>query len=52
MKTDASIFYKLNNWRAAINFKNLLDTKYYESQSFYVVPTAPLKVLRTVSFEF
>ncbi|WP_413173265.1 TonB-dependent siderophore receptor [Anabaena azotica] len=52
VRTDASIFYKRNNWRAAINFKNLLDTKYYESQGFYIVPAAPLTVLGTVSFEF
>lgn len=52
VRTDASIFYKRNNWRAAINFKNLLDTKYYESQSSYIVPAAPLTVLGTVSFEF
>ncbi|TAF06176.1 MAG: TonB-dependent siderophore receptor [Nostocales cyanobacterium] len=52
VRTDASIFYKRDNWRAAINVKNLLDTKYYESQSFFIVPAAPLTVLGTVSFEF
>jgi iron complex outermembrane receptor protein len=52
VRTDASIFYKRDNWRAAINFKNLLDTKYYESQGFFIVPAAPLTVLGTVSFEF
>ncbi len=52
IRTDASISYKRNNWLAAINFKNLLDTKYYERQSFYIVPAAPLTVLGTVSFEF
>ncbi|MTJ50257.1 TonB-dependent siderophore receptor [Dolichospermum sp. UHCC 0259] len=51
LRTDASIFYKRDNWRAAINFKNLLDTKYYESQGFFIVPAAPLTVLGTVSFD-
>ncbi|MTJ53562.1 TonB-dependent siderophore receptor [Anabaena sp. UHCC 0253] len=52
VRTDASVFYKRDNWRAAINFKNLLDTKYYESQGFFIVPAAPLTVLGTVSFDF
>jgi iron complex outermembrane recepter protein len=52
VRTDASIFYKRDNWRAALNFKNLFDTKYYESQSFFIVPAAPFTVLGTISFEF
>lgn len=52
VRTDASIFYKQNNWRAALNFKNLFDTKYYESQGFFIVPAAPLTVLGTISFDF
>ncbi|BCL34199.1 TonB-dependent siderophore receptor [Nostoc sp. MS1] len=52
IRTDASIFYRRDNWRAAINIKNLFDTEYYESQRFYLVPGAPLTVLGTVSFDF
>ncbi|BAY10171.1 TonB-dependent siderophore receptor [Calothrix sp. NIES-2098] len=52
LRTDASIFYKKENWRAALNFKNVFDTKYYESQNFYIVPAAPFTVLGTISFEF
>ncbi len=52
VRTDASIFYRRDNWRAAINIKNLFDTKYYESQSSYIVPGAPLTILGTVSFDF
>jgi len=52
VRTDATIFYRQNNWRAAVNFKNLFDTKYYESQGFFVVPAAPFTVLGTVSFDF
>ncbi len=52
VRTDASLFYRRNNWQAALNFKNLFDTEYYESQSFYLVPGAPFTVLGTVSVEF
>ncbi|RUT07368.1 ferrichrome-iron receptor [Dulcicalothrix desertica PCC 7102] len=52
LRTDASIFYKQNNWRAAVNVKNLFDTKYYEAQGFFIVPAAPLTVLGTISFDF
>jgi iron complex outermembrane receptor protein len=52
LRTDASIFYRRENWRAALNFKNLFDTKYYESQGFFIVPAAPFTVLGTISFEF
>ncbi|MFB2737821.1 TonB-dependent receptor domain-containing protein [Umezakia ovalisporum] len=52
VRTDASIFYQRNNWRAAVNFKNLFDTKYYESQTFFIVPAAPLTVLGNISFDF
>jgi iron complex outermembrane receptor protein len=52
LRTDASIFYKQNNWRAAVNIKNMFDTKYYESQGFFVVPATPFTVLGTISFEF
>ncbi|HLP88088.1 MAG TPA: TonB-dependent siderophore receptor [Nostocaceae cyanobacterium] len=52
LRTDASIFYKQNNWRAALNFKNLFDNKYYEAQGFYIVPAAPLTVIGNITFEF
>ncbi|WP_292755562.1 TonB-dependent siderophore receptor [Nostoc sp. NMS4] len=52
LRTDASIFYKRDNWRVGVNIKNLFDTKYYESQGFYIVPAAPFTVLGSVSFDF
>ncbi|MBP5972959.1 TonB-dependent siderophore receptor [Brasilonema sp. CT11] len=52
VRTDASIFYKKENWRVGLNFKNLFDTKYYESQGYYLRPGAPLTVLGTISVEF
>lgn len=52
VRADASIFYRRNNWRTALNFKNLFDTKYYNTQGFYVTPAAPFTVLGTFSVEF
>ncbi|MHC5729797.1 MAG: TonB-dependent receptor domain-containing protein, partial [Nostoc sp.] len=53
-RTDAALYYKRNNWKAAINIKNLFDEKYYEtSQTRTVIyPGAPLTVLGTISWEF
>lgn len=52
VRADASIFYKCDNWRVGLNFKNLLDTRYYDSQGYFLLPGAPFTVLGTVSFEF
>ena len=52
VRTDASISYKRNNLRAALNFKNLFDKKYYNSQGFFIVPAAPFTVLGSISVEF
>ncbi|HEY9875715.1 MAG TPA: TonB-dependent receptor, partial [Candidatus Obscuribacterales bacterium] len=52
VRTDATIFYRRNNYRAALNFKNLLDTKYYDSQGFFVYPKEPLTVVGTFSLQF
>ncbi|WP_138503584.1 TonB-dependent siderophore receptor [Nostoc sp. PA-18-2419] len=53
-RTDAALYYKRNNWKAAINIKNLFDERYYEtSQTRLVIyPGAPLTVLGTISWEF
>ncbi|MEH1831082.1 MAG: TonB-dependent siderophore receptor [Nostoc sp.] len=52
VRTDASIFYKKERWRVGLNFKNLLDTRYYDSQGYLLRPGAPLTVLGTISLEF
>ncbi|WP_254625615.1 TonB-dependent siderophore receptor [Nostoc sp. TCL240-02] len=52
LRTDAAISYKHDNWRAALNFKNIFDLKYYDTQGYYLVPQAPLTVLGTISIEF
>ncbi|MEH2412166.1 TonB-dependent siderophore receptor [Nostoc sp.] len=52
VRADATIFYKRDNWRVGLNFKNLFDTQYYDSQGYYLRPGAPLTVLGTFSVQF
>ena len=51
---NASIFYHRDNWRAGLNFKNLFDSRYFESSqnSSLIYPGAPFTVLGTVSVQF
>ena len=53
-RTDASIFYRRDNWRAGINFKNLFDVDYIESANnrLSIETGIPLTVLFTLSAEF
>lgn len=55
LRTDAAIFYRRDNWRAAINIRNLFDVRYFESVNYgrsTVQPGAPLTVLGSFSVEF
>jgi iron complex outermembrane recepter protein len=55
IRTDAAIFYRQNNWRAAVNFRNLFDVKYYESVNFgrgAIQPGAPFTVVGSFAIEF
>ncbi|MBW4646701.1 MAG: TonB-dependent receptor [Goleter apudmare HA4340-LM2] len=54
VRTDASLFYKKDNWRAGINIKNLFDVDYIESASrnTRINPGAPFTIIGTVSIEF
>ncbi|MBW4693417.1 MAG: TonB-dependent siderophore receptor [Lyngbya sp. HA4199-MV5] len=52
VRFDAALFYKWNNGRVALNFKNLGNVKYYESNDFLVFPQAPFTVQGTVSVSF
>ncbi|MEH2289217.1 TonB-dependent siderophore receptor [Nostoc sp.] len=53
-RTDAALYYKHNNWKAAVNIKNLFDEKYYENAQArsIIYPGAPLTVLGSISVEF
>ncbi|WP_421654597.1 TonB-dependent siderophore receptor [Leptothermofonsia sp. ETS-13] len=55
LRTDAAIYYKHNNWRAAINIKNLANVRYFESVNFgrsTIQPGAPLTVVGSFAIEF
>ncbi|URD50062.1 TonB-dependent siderophore receptor [Chroococcidiopsis sp. CCNUC1] len=53
-RTDASIFYKRDRFRAALNFRNLFDADYFEAalNRFRVFYGEPFTVQGTVSWEF
>jgi iron complex outermembrane receptor protein len=54
VRTDASIFYQRDNWRAAINLKNLFDVDYIQSADdrTRINPGIPFTILGSVSVEF
>jgi iron complex outermembrane recepter protein len=53
-RTDAAIFYRRDNFRAAINIRNLFDIDYFVSAQNRnrVVPGDPLTVVGTISWQF
>lgn len=53
-RVDAAIYYNRGHFRAAVNFKNLFDTRYFESAQSrtQIFPGAPLTVLGTLSVQF
>ncbi|AFY51247.1 TonB-dependent siderophore receptor [Nostoc sp. PCC 7524] len=53
-RVDASIYYNYRNFRAALNIKNLFDTRYFESAQSRtaIFPGAPLTILGTISLQF
>ncbi|MBD2730531.1 TonB-dependent siderophore receptor [Nostoc sp. FACHB-892] len=53
LKADAALFYRRDNYRFGLNFKNLFSTRYYDvDNGFALIPGAPLTVLGTVSINF
>lgn len=54
VRTDAAIFYRRNNWNAALNFKNLFDIEYIESSigRLQINPGEPFTVVGSLSVEF
>jgi iron complex outermembrane receptor protein len=52
VRGDATIFYRRDNYRAALNFKNLFGTRYYEAQGTLVYPGSPFTVVGSLSVEF
>ncbi|NJR52888.1 MAG: TonB-dependent siderophore receptor [Leptolyngbyaceae cyanobacterium CSU_1_3] len=54
VRADAALFYRQNNWRAAININNLFGTEYYESAANRndVYPGAPFNATASLSYTF
>ncbi|ABA24862.1 TonB-dependent siderophore receptor (plasmid) [Trichormus variabilis ATCC 29413] len=52
VRADASVFYRRNNFRYALNFKNISNVKYYDLDGYNIDPAAPFTVLGTISVEF
>ncbi|MEH2122315.1 TonB-dependent siderophore receptor [Nostoc sp.] len=54
IRTDAAIYYKRDNYRAAINIKNLFDTDYFVSAQNVnrIIPGDPLTIQGTITWQF
>jgi iron complex outermembrane receptor protein len=55
VRTDASVFYKRNNWRAALNIRNLFDNTYFtgsEGSRLGVYYGEPLTLIGSFAIEF
>ncbi len=51
LRADASIFYRRDRYRFALNFKNISNVKYYEVDGYSIDPAPPFAMFGTVSFE-
>lgn len=51
---DAAVYYNRHNFRAALNIKNLFDTKYFAGSQgrLSVIPGAPFELQGTISWQF
>jgi iron complex outermembrane recepter protein len=54
LRTDASLFYRRDNWNTALTFRNLFDVDYIESADsrIRISPGAPFTVVGSISVEF
>ncbi|MDF5723780.1 MAG: TonB-dependent siderophore receptor [Rhizonema sp. PD37] len=52
VRTDVAVFYRRDNYKVALNIKNLFGVNYYQVGGDGLLPGAPLIVLGTVSFQF
>ena len=54
--TNAAIFYERENWRAALNFKNIFDVDYVQGAPFSrlrnIEAGEPFTVIGSISFRF
>ena len=54
LRTDASVFYRRDRWRAGLNFRNIFDVDYFESGTgtLRARPGEPFTVLGSLSVTF
>jgi iron complex outermembrane receptor protein len=55
LRTDAALYYRRDQWRAAINMRNLFDIEYFESSTFgrtRITPGAPFTIIGSIAVEF
>lgn len=55
IRTDAAVYYRRDNWRVALNIKNLLDERYFAGADFgrvTVRPGEPFSIIGSVAVEF
>jgi iron complex outermembrane receptor protein len=52
VRADATLFYKRDNWRVSLNFKNLFNTDTFTNQGAAIYPGEPFTVLGSVSVSF
>ncbi|MBC1225152.1 TonB-dependent siderophore receptor [Nostoc sp. UCD121] len=54
LRTDVALFYRINNFRAALNLQNLFDNEYFETGEsvLRVYPGAPRTVKFTLGWQF
>ncbi|WP_236738862.1 TonB-dependent siderophore receptor [Chroogloeocystis siderophila] len=55
VRTDAALYYRRDNWRAALNFQNLFDVNYIRNSEGFReanAPGAPFTVIGSLSITF
>jgi iron complex outermembrane recepter protein len=56
LRTDASIFYRRDNWRAQVNLRNIFDAEYFVGTNGFraggVMPGPPFSVVGSISVTF
>jgi len=55
VRTDTAIYYRRDNWRAALNFQNLFNIDYIKSSAGFresIYPGEPFTVIGSVAVEF
>ncbi|PIG94609.1 TonB-dependent siderophore receptor [Gloeocapsopsis sp. IPPAS B-1203] len=55
LRTDAAVYYRQDNWRVALNLRNLFDVAYFEGVEYgrtTIKPGAPFTVVGSIAIEF